>query len=422
MEMNLFSISKSVHVPKFKPTEHFKEITEMAVGKNLVYSLSQQHNMNCEPAVKRGDRILVNQVIGTSTNNSVVPVYSGVSGTVKQITQKYDLMGERINVVLVENDGLYETLERPLLDYKTLSIDELKEEVKKLGLIETQNLSNRKRGLHLSFRKTPKHVLINASESGLYGILGTALYTTVKEDFLKAIEILQYFYKSADMTVLITSDSESLEGFTDMLKGTGVAISAKVPTQFYHDMNLAARDVFGDFAMKETMVIDGFMLPSIARGLVKSQLNHTQMVMVSGGAAKKPGMYRIPHGTVLSEVMEIAGVENPFRIVAGSILNGEAVFATDAPINRGIKELLFLTEAECSIEEEINCIRCGRCADVCPVGLKPYELNSFAIARDYDEFYANRGGMCVECGRCSYICPSKRHLLQSFKTAKKSKR
>ena len=47
--MNLFSISKSVHVPKFKPTEHFKEINEMAVGKNLVYSLSQQPTCTVNP-------------------------------------------------------------------------------------------------------------------------------------------------------------------------------------------------------------------------------------------------------------------------------------------------------------------------------------------------------------------------------------
>jgi Na+-translocating ferredoxin:NAD+ oxidoreductase RnfC subunit len=144
--------------------------------------------------------------------------------------------------------------------------------------------------------------------------------------------------------------------------------------------------------------------------------------MVSGEAAGKKGMYRVPHGTPISEIMAAADVKDPFRIVGGSILAGNAVFSTEAPVNRGIKELLFLSEAEVSEEEEVNCIRCGRCADVCPVGLKPYELNALAIVRDFDSFFAERGGMCVECGLCSYICPSKRHLTQSFKTAKKVKR
>ena len=110
--MKLFSISKAVHVPKFKVAEHFSEIIEVDAPKNMVYSLSQQHNMKCSPTVKRGDRVLVNQIIGTGDNNSVVPVYSSVSGTVKQITTKTDLLGNKVDVVLVENDGLYEKEER----------------------------------------------------------------------------------------------------------------------------------------------------------------------------------------------------------------------------------------------------------------------------------------------------------------------
>ncbi len=420
--MKLFSISKSVHVPKFKPTERFSGITVMDTGKTLYYSLSQQHNLVCEPAVKRGDRVLVNQVIGVSTNKSVVPVYCGVSGTVKQIVQKYDLSGDKVNMIVVENDGLYETMERKALNYGAMSLDEIKDAVKDLGVIETQNLSNRKRGLHLSFRSNPKHILLNASESGLYGVLGEALYTSVKDDFILGINILKDIYKAAEISLLITSDAESLAGFTDAVAGTGVKVVAKVPTQFYHDMNLAARDVYGDFAMKDTMVIDAFMLPSVARGLARGELSHTDLIMVSGEAAGKKGMYRVPHGTPISEIMAAAEVKDPFRIVAGSILAGNAVFSTEAPVNRGIKELLFLSEAEVSEEEEVNCIRCGRCADVCPVGLKPYDLNALVIVRDFDSFFTERGGMCVECGLCSYICPSKRHLTQSFKTAKKVKR
>ncbi len=420
--MKLFSISKAVHVPKFKPADHFSNIIEVDAPKNMVYSLSQQHNMKCTPAVKRGDRVLVNQVIGIGENNSVVPVYSSVSGTVKQLTTKVDLMGNKVEVILVENDGLYEKETRDAFDYASLSFSDLKNRIKDLGLIETQNLSNRKRGMQLSFKENVRNILINAQESGLYGQVDSYLYENEKEDFLRGIELLKALYPAADITVLSTSDADSVIGFTEMLKSTGVKLISKIPTQFYHDMNLASRDVYADFAMKDTMVIDAFLLPAVARGVLDNRLTHYQLLLINGGAVETPGIYKVLSGTTLDLVMEKAGVKNPFRIVAGNILSGDAVFAVDAPINRGIREILFLNENEVSKEEEMNCIKCGRCADVCPVGLRPYELYSFVTNREFDELFKNRGGMCVECGRCSYVCPSKLHLLQSFKTAKKLKR
>lgn len=419
--MKLFSMSKAVHVPKFKLAQHFEDIIDVEAPKTMVYSLSQQHNLSCIPKVKRGDRVLVNQVIGEETNNSVVPVYSSVSGTVKQLTKRVDLLGQKVDCIIIENDGLYEKMPRETSSSQNLSFSELKEVVKSLGLIETQNLSNRKRGMQLSIREKAKNILLNAQESGLYGQVDSYLYSTEKEDFLRGLEFLKSFYKGANITVLATTDADSIIGFSQMLKGSGVNVVNKIPTQFYHDMNLAARDVFGDFSMKDTAVIDAFMLPSLARGILDNRLTHYQLLLVNGEAVKTPGIYKVVSGTTLDAVIEKAGVENPFRIVAGNILSGDAVFTMDAPINRGIREILFLSENEVSKEEEINCIKCGRCADVCPMGLQPYDLNSLVMMRDFAGFYAARGGMCVECGRCSYVCPSKRHLLQSFKTAKKLK-
>ncbi|HSR05131.1 MAG TPA: 4Fe-4S dicluster domain-containing protein [Proteiniclasticum sp.] len=420
--MKLFSISKAVHVPKFKEAEHFNNIIDVDAPKNMVYSLSQQHNMKCSPTVKRADRVLVNQIIGTGENNSIVPIYSSVSGTVKQITTKTDLMGNKVDVILIENDFLYEKESRESYDYSTLSFEDLREKIKALGLIETQNLSNRKRGMQLSFKKEPKNILLNAQESGLYGQVDSYLYENEKEDFIRGLKLLRTLYRNAEITVLSTSDADSVIGFTELLKDLDVHLISKIPTQFYHDMNLASRDVFGDYAMKYTMVMDAFLLPAVARGLLDNRLTHYQLLLINGGSVKIPGIYKVLSGTTLNYVMEKAEVENPFRVVAGNILSGDAVFALDAPINRGIREVLFLNEDEVSKEEEMNCIKCGRCADVCPVGLQPYELNALVIHRDFDEFFKNRGGMCVECGRCSYVCPSKRHLLQSFKTAKKVKR
>jgi ferredoxin len=55
-----------------------------------------------------------------------------------------------------------------------------------------------------------------------------------------------------------------------------------------------------------------------------------------------------------------------------------------------------------------DCVSCGACAGVCPVG---------AISQG-SEHYEIDAGSCIECGSCAYICPARIPLVQSFKNAK----
>jgi electron transport complex protein RnfC len=67
---------------------------------------------------------------------------------------------------------------------------------------------------------------------------------------------------------------------------------------------------------------------------------------------------------------------------------------------------------------EMPCIRCTRCADVCPADLQPQELFWFAKAKDLGK--AQKYGLfdCIECGCCSYVCPSDIPLVQYYRFAK----
>lgn len=104
--MKLFSLSKFVNIPNFKTLDPFTEIIKVEEPKIAVYSLKQQHNMSCKPVVKRRDEVLKGQVIGESDNKSIGPVYSSVSGKVKQITTEIGLDGDKHEVVVIENDFL----------------------------------------------------------------------------------------------------------------------------------------------------------------------------------------------------------------------------------------------------------------------------------------------------------------------------
>ena len=65
-----------------------------------------------------------------------------------------------------------------------------------------------------------------------------------------------------------------------------------------------------------------------------------------------------------------------------------------------------------------KCIRCGRCAEVCPQGLEPFAITGFVRRGEYQEAKKIHVLDCIECGSCSYICPARVPLTDYCKLAK----
>jgi formate hydrogenlyase subunit 6/NADH:ubiquinone oxidoreductase subunit I len=87
---------------------------------------------------------------------------------------------------------------------------------------------------------------------------------------------------------------------------------------------------------------------------------------------------------------------------------------------RSAADIATFEEAIATAEQQMTaCLRCGRCATVCPMGLLPQPMAEAATAGDYERFEQRLYGLeCIQCGSCTYVCPAKRPLMQTFKQAK----
>ena len=65
-----------------------------------------------------------------------------------------------------------------------------------------------------------------------------------------------------------------------------------------------------------------------------------------------------------------------------------------------------------------ECVRCGKCTEVCPAQLLPQQLYWHARARAFDKVQDYHLFDCIECGCCAYVCPSNIPLTQYFRIAK----
>ena len=64
------------------------------------------------------------------------------------------------------------------------------------------------------------------------------------------------------------------------------------------------------------------------------------------------------------------------------------------------------------------CIRCGACAEACPVQLQPQLLLRQLCCEDFRRAEADGVFDCSECGRCDAVCPSHIPLLLAFRNGK----
>ena len=71
--------------------------------------------------------------------------------------------------------------------------------------------------------------------------------------------------------------------------------------------------------------------------------------------------------------------------------------------------------SEFTAVESIDCIRCGRCDEVCPEALPVTQLLAFSRAGNLARLSELHLGSCIECGLCNPVCPSQIDVLRGLR-------
>jgi electron transport complex protein RnfC len=148
---------------------------------------------------------------------------------------------------------------------------------------------------------------------------------------------------------------------------------------------------------------------------------YERILTVSGNTAlTTPGNYRVRVGTPAEYILDLAQTrkEEIGKLLFGGPMMGTAVPNLQTPITKLTSGLLVLSAAEALKPDESCCIRCGKCAEVCPVGLLPFNIASDLRRNDTSRLRELHVMDCIECGSCAYTCPAKVPLLDYCKLGK----
>ena len=159
---------------------------------------------------------------------------------------------------------------------------------------------------------------------------------------------------------------------------------------------------------------------AIYEAVMKNKPLFERVVTISGDTCLHPANYLVRVGTPASFLIDKAGGITPetSQVVFGGPMMGTSAFNVNAPITKITSGILLLSDKGFSKQPETECIRCGKCTQVCPIGLQPYMIGRLMHANHLEETKEFHVLDCIECGCCAYTCPAHIPLLDYCKLAK----
>ncbi len=160
---------------------------------------------------------------------------------------------------------------------------------------------------------------------------------------------------------------------------------------------------------------------AVYEAVMKNKPLYERIVTVSGDPSlTTAGNYLTRIGTPAEYLLDKAHTNKSQigKLLFGGPMMGVSTVSLQAPITKKTGGLVVIDTASSLRQDETCCIRCGKCAEVCPMGLMPFAIASNLRRNNTAPLKALHVADCIECGACSYICPAKVPLVDYCKLGK----
>lgn len=429
---------KTFRIGGIHPKEHKlsagKAIQPIAIPDQVIIPLAQHIGAPCQPVVKKGDAVKVGTLIGKTVGFVSANIHSSVSGTVLKIDKALDASGYRRDAVFIKVDG----------DEWEPSIDQSEKLVKECALSSREILDKIAAAgiVGMGGATFPSHVkltpppgtkaeilIINAVECEPYLTSDHELMLEKTEEILVGTSILMKAVNVNKAIIGIENNKkDAIDKFTQAAKSyTGIEVQPlKVQYPQGGEKQLIDAVIGRQVASGALPISVGAIVQNVGttfavyEAIQKNKPLFERVVTVTGKDVKNPCNVLSRIGIPLSNLIDFAGgvPETTGKIVSGGPMMGKAIASTEIPVTKGTSGILIIPTLESKRDRMKDCIRCGKCVNVCPMGLNPTLLMNLTEYEVWDRAEKGRITDCIECGSCSYTCPADRPLLDYIRLGK----
>ncbi len=429
-----FHFHGGLHLPDHKAESLVRPLQQATLAKELILPLRQHIGEPNQPQVEVGERVKKGQCLAQTVEFVSAPVHAPTSGTITAIEPRLIAhpSGQPEICIVLQPDGRDEALPDPLAPW----IDHRDDPQALLKLIRAAGIVGLGGAVFPSAAKLSTArkykidtLIINGAECEPYITCDDILMQTAPQRICAGIAVLQK----------LTRPEQTLIGIEDNKpKAIAAMQQAIAEADLENTQVITIPTLYPSGGEKQlTKLLTGIEVHSqqlafdvgvlcqnvgtcaaIADAVEQQQPLISRIVTVTGPGIREPGNWVTPLGTPIRHLIELAGgykVERPKRIMGGPMM-GLNLPSDEVPVVKATNTVLLLDHDD---QPEVSeCIRCGRCTDVCPVNLLPQQLYWHSRSRQFDRCEDYHLFDCIECGCCSAVCPSHLPLVQYYRFAK----
>ena len=384
--------------------------------------------------VSVGDKVKVGQPLTIPGGNRNVPLHASISGEIIAISDHVIAhpSGALETCITIKGDGKDDVYPpEPITDWETSDADTLLKRIRDYGvegLGGAQFQTAAKLGSSIKGDRNCNIFIVNGCECEPVATCDDRLMQERADDIISGIKVIKRILNPKAVIIAIEDNKtnainaiqsavkdEAIVRVLPTLYPSGAArnlikivTGIEIPySEHTSDCGIVVDNVETVFAVKQA-VIDGIPLTKRA-------------VTVDGENLSDHGNAWIRLGSSVDFVLKQFSFtpQNGNKVIFGGPFMGFTLPDLSIPVTKSCTCLFTPSEKELPpAGTERNCIRCGRCARVCPSRLVPYRMYALSKAGDHKKTLKCGIKDCTECGCCAYVCPSKIPLTSQFRKEK----
>jgi electron transport complex protein RnfC len=430
--MNTFRLG-GVH-PQENKLASDSAIELFPLQQKAVVFVSQHLGAPSTPVVQKGDKVKTGQLLAKAETFICANTHSPYTGVISKIDVATDFNGYKklAFYIDVEEDEWCEeidTSEDIVQDIK-LSSQEIVERIKDRGIV---GLGGAAFPTHVKYMvpedKHVDYIIINAAECEPYLTSDNRLLLEHTEEILIGIEIMKKAVKVDKAKIGIETNKPqaiaALKALVSKYPGTEVVpLKTKYPQGAEKQLiyALTKREVpSGKLPIEVGCIVNNVGTAfAIYQAVQKNRPLIDNILTFTGKGVPNNKNLLVRVGTSIQAIIDYCGglPEDTGKVINGGPMMGKAMMDLSAPTTKTTSSILVMTNKESSRKKITNCLRCGKCASACPMGLEPIQIALLAKQERWEEAEKECAMDCIECGSCLFTCPAGQPLLDIIRVAK----
>lgn len=434
------TFARGIHPADSKHFAEAQPIEVLPTPKAVNIALIQHTGAPNNPVhTKPNSPVALGDAVGASEAFVSAPVHSSIKGTTKIASVSTLPNGRHVKCVQIAADG--DQLEGEALwndtfgsEWSTTGLEkysskEIAQAVRKAGIVGMGGAAFPTHvKLAVQENKPIDTILVNGCECEPYLTADQRLMTEVPQPIITGSLLVKQAVGAKQVIICLEDNKpEAAEKLREAARNTDVKIKnlkTKYPQGGEKQLALAVlgRKVpTGGLPLDVGIVVVNVgTAAAVARAVCRGKALTHRVITVTGAGIKNPKNLLAPIGASYKDLIDYCGglTADAARVVAGGPMTGFTLGRLDTPVTKGTSGVTVLTQKDVEVSERTQCVRCGRCVDVCPLNLVPSKLGVAVQNMDWDLAKRYHLMACIECGCCAYVCPATIPLVQLMRVGK----